>query len=419
MKLKSSYIFLPNPYKKKVEKPNENVITIGKNVFGFIKQVFPFIEETKGYGDLFKKKYTGTITNERKHYMVEFLINKVVDNTYLDVTVEAKSKAQVVKTLEYMQDTIESSGILNEYIMIISYDAVSEYYCNKIYPKLNKLERTLRQLLFNTYIVNCGHDYYKTTTRQDLQDKVKGVIQAKGSRENKEIELLKNFFYAVEFIDIQNLLFSFGWTDFDEKAKSKFLAEHGNLSELSDEVLRKAFTELTPRSDWERFFSNKIVNINVQDVIEYIRKQRNNIAHCKFFKKKEYDRCSKAINNLNKAIISAIALTEEKDFHDKNSESLRKSFAAYDQWRKEYEEQIKVIFAPINTTMEPIRQQIEKLNTTMEPIRSSIKSHQSFWKLYDFSTMQQGLEEWHYLDTYSEEDSDENDNNKDENTDIE
>ena len=69
--------------------------------------------------------------------------------------------------------------------MIVSYDSVSEYYCNKAYPKLNKLERNLRKLLFNTYTVNFGVDYYQKTVSPDLQKKIKGVIQAKGNEEKK------------------------------------------------------------------------------------------------------------------------------------------------------------------------------------------------------------------------------------------
>jgi hypothetical protein len=41
-----------------------------------------------------------------------------------------------------------------------------------------------------------------------LQKKSKGVIQAKGNEEKKQIERLKKFFYSMEFSDIQALLFT-------------------------------------------------------------------------------------------------------------------------------------------------------------------------------------------------------------------
>lgn len=48
------------------------------------------------------------------------------------------------------------------------------------------------------------------------------------------------------------------WTSVDETAKTKFLEEQLDLSKLSDEELRKAFSQLTPKSDWEFFLVIKL-----------------------------------------------------------------------------------------------------------------------------------------------------------------
>ena len=50
-----------------------------------------------------------------------------------------------------------------------------------------------------------------------LQKKIKGVIQAKGNEEKKQIERLKKFFYSMEFSDIQALLFTKKWTTVEEE----------------------------------------------------------------------------------------------------------------------------------------------------------------------------------------------------------
>ena len=132
----------------------------------------------------------------------------------------------MVNALEYIQNKIIGSGIEDNYIMIVSYDSISEYCCNKAYPKLNKLERNLRQLLFSNYTVNFGSDYYQTTISPELQVMIKGVIQAKGNEEKKNIERLKKFFYSMEFSDIQTLLFTKKWTKLEEDSKSEFLSKH-------------------------------------------------------------------------------------------------------------------------------------------------------------------------------------------------
>lgn len=74
-------------------------------------------------------------------YEVIFTIYNITRYSYLDICVKGKTTYQVVSALEYIHDKIIGSDIERDYIMIVSYDSVSEYYCNKAYPKLNKLER--------------------------------------------------------------------------------------------------------------------------------------------------------------------------------------------------------------------------------------------------------------------------------------
>jgi len=321
MQLQNSYIFLTNPYKNKETEKEKKI-----NVISYIIEAFPNAVKTSTDNEYFKFEYTCDIYVGVNHLEIKFLINIVAGTYYVDVIVFGKNKLKVIKDLEYVTNIIEKSDISKNYIIISSYDAVSEYYCNKIYPKLNELERKLRKLLFNIYVVNFGRDYYQKTISKELQNKIKGVIQARGSDEKKEIERIQKFFYSLEFNDIKQLLFDPRWTQVDEKLKADFLKSHDDLSKLSDEELRKAFYETAPKSDWERFFANKINIKNIESLIEQIRKSRNNIAHCKFFYQPEYYNCNKAICKFKNAIDLAIKITEEKDFTEKNFETFKKSF---------------------------------------------------------------------------------------------
>lgn len=313
MELQNSYIFLPNPFKKEdIPHPNrENVIRF-KTEDSFVsclKAAFPSATIDMDNSLFFKLVYCFSIDQDGISCAVTLLVNSVVQNFYLDVIVSGKSKTQVVKGLEYIQNVIDTSSIPQNYIEIISYDAVSEYYCNKIYPKLNELERNLRKLLFTIYVVNFGLNYYTSTVTGELQSKAKSVINvdAKTDKDklksiykatNKEIEEItrwQRFFYSFEFSDIQKLLFSKNWTSVDEQGQAKFLEANQNLSQLTDKELRAAFIKYTPKSDWERFFSDKISELDVEGIIEEIRKSRNNIAHCKFFYRDEYESCKKAM----------------------------------------------------------------------------------------------------------------------------
>lgn len=361
MKLYNSYIFLESvkkeeKNKEKKEKVSENVIRIdiGSNVYSWLVKLFPDTVKQRNESDEWFYKHTLTWEHsiDKVCCAVEFIVYEVIDVTYLDVVVEGKSRAQNIKCLEYIHETLQKSGIRSDYIIITSYDAVSEYYCNKIYPKLNELERNLRRLLYNIYSVNFGRDLYRATISSDVQNKAKNLIRAKG----KESINLQEFFYSLEFSDIQSILFTPNWTEYDIRKREKFLIEHEDLSKLTDKDLREAFSECLPKSDWERFFSEKISDIDVQSSIEEIRKFRNSVAHCKFFYKDSYLKCNAAIKQLNKAILGAIKETEEKDFAWKNHEALSNAINrmqdALDQIRKTISESVAGLSRAAVTALE-------------------------------------------------------------------
>lgn len=326
--LHNNYIFLPKTKKEDSSVSSKNTgnaihLNIKKSISSYIKSIFgePISKDKENI--VFKITYTYEMEIESIKYNVVFTIHNITKYFYLDICVKGEKTSQVINALEYIQDKLVNSTIEKQYIMIVSYDSISEYYCNKAYPKLNKLERNLRKLLFNTYTVNFGVDYYQNTISQDLQKKIKGVIQAKGNEENKQIERNKKFFYSMEFSDIQALLFAKKWTKIDEKNKIEFLLKHEKLTELPEEELRAAFDEFLPRSDWERLFADKIDNCEIEKMIEMVRLTRNDIAHCKFFYKEEYLSFNESVTILNKLILKAIKLTEEKDFVKKQAEYYR------------------------------------------------------------------------------------------------
>ena len=384
MEIMNSYILLDKEKEKqeksKVEDDGTIVIEIGKNVYSYILSVYPNLIKHKEESNIFRAEYDCNVQVCSNCFNIKFIINEVVDITYLDV-VKGKNRTQIIKCLEEIQNAIFTSGIRDDYIDIVSYDAISEYYCNKILPKLNALERNLRKLLFNIYIVNFGKNYYQATINKELQDKIKGVIKAKGNKEKVEIERLRQFFYSFEFNDIQKLLFLPNWTDLDEQEKKNFLDKNKDLSKLSDEELRSAFSKITPKSDWERFFSSKINFPDIEEMIEKIRQHRNNIAHFKFFYKEAYTESNKLINKLNTAILKAIKITEDKDFIKKNTEHFRNAMS-----------EVLVAFEKFNKTIaQAVIPSIQAIKVAIPPIVEQIRET---CKSFDFTAIKQALTGW-------------------------
>lgn len=332
--MQNSYIFLSKEPAIKEKPKDENgkveiVVEMGASLFFLLEAAFPGIQRIEPEGDdydhFFRKIMRTTVSIESETgtvtVPVEMKVHEVTDMYYLDIEADGESAEINVEALERVQTQLLSEAIEKQYIIIASYDSVSQYYCDLLYPKLNELERVMRKLLFNVYVVNLGKDYYQLTISEDIQKKAKANIQAK---KNKEETRLKQFFYSMEFSDVQNALFTRQWTKKDDEDRKRFLASHANLSKLSDEELRAAMMS-APRSDWDRFFAEKMDEAAISDLIEKVRKYRNQIAHCKLISRDEYETCSKAIKELVEALKKAIIETEEEDFARKNTEALREA----------------------------------------------------------------------------------------------
>lgn len=340
MKLQNSYIFLKNKYNTDIDNPKMDedgnlVLEIGNSVVSFINRCYPGLESDNGPGDFFRKSYSLNVEKEKCSFRVSFSIHNVIDITYLDVCVEGKRKAQIVEYLEEIQSTLLNSGIRTHYIDIISYDAVSEYYCNKIFSHLNALERNLRKLFYNIYVLNFGTHYYGETIDKSLKDSLMSVIKKdtkdfknqyrkdysyRNNHDFEEIITIQRLFYSFDYSDMQKFLFTPTWSEYD---KNCILAKYDDLSSLSDEELRAIISGIEPQNNWTRFFSDKVKLNDIEMIFNTIREYRNAVAHVKFFNKEDYLLCLKEVNKLNKAVLKAIKVTEDEDFDRKNMEHIR------------------------------------------------------------------------------------------------
>ena len=410
MTIHNNYIFLPKQKRKVQEQHHEDNalrIEIPKNVLLNIIDIFGKPTETNVHIKHFKKTYTYEMEDNDTTYNVSFTIINVSKYTYLDVSLSRETIEQAIQSLEDIHNKIATSKIEDNYIMIISYDSISEYYCNEAYPKLNELERNLRRLLLNTYTINFGTEYFETTINEELQEKIKQTIQSRTkNREKRKIEQLKKFFYSMEFGDIKTLLFTERWTTLDEKDREKFLSENQKLTELSEEELRVAFEKFSPKSDWERLFSNKATDVDIEQLIETVRSHRNDIAHCKFFYKEQYESFCEAADELNNSIIEAINITEEKDFLKKEAEIYRTTMAS-----------ISEKFAQFNTiiyeSMKPLYENMDYISSTLKNSFKALSESMYANSILALSNIESGddIIEYQDNDNYSENDTNEDENN--------
>lgn len=386
MVYKNSYIFLKRIEKEKVvpKKDNTIIIKLSPSFKSLLEKTFDNIKfdyedsEDINSGRIVLKKNNKEVEVQFKYYSVK-------GNYYLDVMIDTKNVTSAVSIFNEINDILfaKKNCFDESYVSIISYDFSSEYYCNKLYPLLNQFERKLRKLLFNIYTLNFNLDYFSAIPSEEVKNNIKH-----GSKEiNKQLNelnkgnvpvddcMIKYSFYSLEYSDVDKMLFTKYISPDDEEKIQEFLDNNKDLSKLDDKVLRKKFELSKQKNAWERFFGNKKMDDNFQEIFDLIRIFRNNIDHCKFISKKQYNECEKLLKQEINSLDRAILITEEKDFFKKNLE-LRLESA--DRISKMLREIVMNTYKPLMDNIElmtqPMKELSEKMKSIVNPMTSIISN---------------------------------------------
>lgn len=365
MKKINSYVFLKrNEDKVKKDKDGNYILDLTNNVLFVLKEVFNTEEDdltleelettTDEIEDEYEKILLGKITGnfqlevEEVTKNIEFKRSIVDSNEYLDIIIEDGSEETIIKFMKEIDKTIISNDKLCEnYIIITSYDSISEYYCNKVYPKLNEFERKFRKLLYITYTAQFKKSYFEITTSKELQSKTKEKIKSK-----KEDYRIQNYLYSLDFYAFKQLLFEKSWNEYDEKQLNKYLKKHSDLTELTDLEIRNKMLSIHPTNDWERLFSNKGLDENFENIITKIGEIRNIVAHNKIIKEEEYNELLELLENSIITIDKAINITETEDFRKINNEKVTETMEKFAETLKKitnaFAEGINKLFESIN-----------------------------------------------------------------------
>lgn len=382
MEFKNSYIFLKRDKKEEnIKKENKEnnaiVISFPPSFQELLKKTFQNIS-FNNKDDKFDIMNSGTlkIKNNNQEVDVLFKYHDVWSNYYLDIIVKTGKKKDAINILNIVNSClIGKKNIFDKYfVSIISYDYISEYYCNKLFPYLNEFERKLRKILFNIYTLNFNLEYYSATTSEEFQKGLKQKSSITNNNSNSKQDCyIKLGFYSLDYSDIDKLLFTKSVTEKEEQKLQNFLIENKDLTKLSDYEIRQTFRLCISKTDWERFFGDKNFDDNFQQTLNDIRNFRNNIAHCKFISKEQYENCIKILKKTTKSLDFAIKITEEKDFINKNLELQHESFERLAKTMREVVANIyKPILENINSITQPMKNLSEKLSQIVNPITSAI-----------------------------------------------
>lgn len=367
MKIVNSYVFLLREKNKYVKDKDGNYsLDLTKDVLYLLRRNFNAIEETLSLEELehpskcteekFRKVLrgvkTGTIVIKNKNVSVTFKISSADTTEYLDIELIGSKKTELIDVMQIFHNKItgENNVFQKDFIVITSYDSISDYYCNKIYSLLSRFERTLRKLLLIVYTAQFKKAYFEETTSKEIQEKAKKIIKNK----NDDIRL-QNYLYSLDFGTMKDLLFEKRWTSYDEKKLDKYLTKNKDLSKLSDSELREKMNSIKPSSDWEKLFCNKGIDTDFEKVIGEIGKLRNLVAHNKLFTKDDYLFLKELLEENIKVLNKAILVTEDEDFKRINDEK--------------FNESLQIVKEVVSNSLNTITSSIKKLGQAFSNIK--------------------------------------------------
>ena len=311
------------------------IFKFGRRYYEVCPNCGAFKEISKGEFKEIKAANRSGLIYEAKDVVVSNVPVQALESADAQQVVENKiSKEDVTK--EINEIIISNSKLLNNYIIITSYDSVSEYYCNKVYPKLNEFERKFRKLLFITYTAQFKKLYFEVTTSEKLREKAKEVIQSDDNDYR-----LQQYLYSLDFGAFKKLLFDKSWTEYDEKQRNKYLKKYGDLDKLTDLEIKNTMINRNKRNDWERLFSNKGLKENFEKIISRIGKLRNIVAHNKIINEEEYNELNELLDDSIITIEQAIKVTETEDFKRINMEKVYETFEKVVETLKKYTDGIR------------------------------------------------------------------------------
>lgn len=297
---------------------NENFIVLPSSPLMLIEKNFNDVTVNKISNEdeeIFRSNWDGTFSINDIEIIFSIKQYSKHKLSYLSIYTKINS----IDNMETIDKKI-NKFMRDNYIVITSYDCISEFYCNKIYKKLNNFERKLKELIFIIYTFSYGVNYFERNFSDELKLKVKQERDKSISTDTKDIEQLKQSLYELDYNDIMKLLFTPKWLLDDEKDKFR-LIERIKKDELSTNELRDFIEDIRPKSDWDRLFLPQIGEIsNIEGSIDKLRKLRNKVAHCKFFRKENYEECLELLKILNKEINKALKIVMNIDFQKLNAQ---------------------------------------------------------------------------------------------------
>lgn len=171
------------------------------------------------------------------------------------------------------------------------WDDIGQFYSEKAYAKIYRVENLMRKLLTKFMYINLGINWTSERMPEEVIESIKSS--------NRD----PNFLHNVDFIQLKNFLFSEKYPNHKESLIKK-LSKADSIDELDLSEIKS----LLPESNWSRYFE-KLVDCEGEFLSkrwDKLYQLRNSIAHSRFISIGELNEIEDLVDEISPIIEEAI-----------------------------------------------------------------------------------------------------------------
>ncbi len=199
------------------------------------------------------------------------------------------------------------------------YDERSIFYCIKAYPYFCRLESKLRCLILKLLTKTFGYLWAEETIPKEIKDTLIQKI-----RSSSVEKLASDAIYEMDYSVLKSFLFTPYRTVSSESIVDVLLSDGSYQSRSKDEIF-DILKSGALSSNWDRFFGDVHIE-NLDEKITDISKQRNKIAHSKFYCGTECNIDTDIIKDIINQVDTAIQAIDVKEIKAEDAAATLGSF---------------------------------------------------------------------------------------------
>lgn len=276
--------------------------------FIFIKKRDAFCQDENQFKSLFMANRNIQFSNDQvsinqKNIAYTLSFNEIEASTELmfNLLLETQngSEEEQILLLEQAENQlIKTNDKVQMFQINTIWDDISMYYGRKLYPQIIEVESLLRKIIYLFMMKSSGSKWLKNQSPQKFQSEIE-----ENAKKNKIDEWNCDALRLANFRSLGDFFFEKYSIEKDSQRLVRKLTDFSTLKE--DEVI-KLIEQFEAKSNWDRYFSDKITITDLEKKWTKLYSYRNDVAHAKKITRDRYEDAISIIDELREAFVECL-----------------------------------------------------------------------------------------------------------------